>query len=267
MKLQITETQSRDFGSKAGTYTDVKAAVTSVLSVLASEAHDPITKRDVCAVIQSMAGGPQDALNHEEEGLPCWKTINGMLNGLGRAPGRGYYTQGAMVGIQTLSEQIVEAAESGNIRIVTKTGIRFSGNLSLSVDEDVLGYYADDPGLRRTAADQSRCFGFYSQQAGSCRTCPLASFCAEAQMGKLGEIAARLDAETEANLQAALAPEPEVEEAPTTELPEGMETITLPFEGVCSACQDPMAEGSEGVFVEGQGLHHVACLPKEGQDG
>jgi hypothetical protein len=251
MKMQLTKVQILDFASRAGTFTTTVDATNRVLEILASEGIDPISRKDVVVVVQAMAESrwPED-----------FESLNAIVKHLGRAPGRGYYTQGHMVGVKTLSEKVVEMAEAGDIRIATKAGIRFAGNMLLSVDEDVLGYYTDDPGLRRIAADQTRCFGFYSQSAGACRSCPLASFCAEAQMGKIGEIASRLDAETEATIKLALEP---VEPEPTedAEPDHGHETMTLPFEGVCSGCQNVMAEGSEGVYVEGSGLHHVACVP------
>ena len=56
--------------------------------------------------------------------------------------------------------------------------------------------------------------------------------------------------------------EEEVETTSEATLPEGVETMTLPFEGVCSGCGETMPEGSEGVFVDGSGLHHVRCVPQ-----
>jgi len=261
MKLQLNNGQIVDFAEQAGVFTTVAEATETILGLFASAGHDPVTRKDVCAVIEAMGGwvhaGPGAIdLNKGD----AWKAIGSALSGLGRAPGRGYYTQGNRVGIKTVSEKLVEMAEAGDVRIASKAGVRFAGNLSLSVDEDSIGYYANDPGLRRIAADQTKCFGFYSQRAGACRSCPLASFCAEAQMSKLGEIASRLDAETESNLKAALEPATEevaVEEAVSET---HLETMVLPFEGVCGHCQGVMPEGSEGVYVDGKGLLHVACV-------
>ena len=266
MKLQLTNSQVTAFATKVGAYTNMPDATTRVLASFAAEGHDPLTRRDLCAVLQALKGGPEDAIYTKEDGVEGWVVINPMLKGsLARAPGRGYYTQGDKVGARTLTEKVVEMAANGGIRIASKAGLSWTPT-SVEVDEDLLGYYAEDVGLRRLAANATRCFGSFSARASACRSCPLAPFCATARTAKLGEIAARLDAETEATLKAALEPEvTEAEEvAPTETADEGAPGVmVLPFEGVCSGCQGVMPEGSEGVYVEGAGVHHVACVPKE----
>lgn len=261
MKLQLTTVQTQAFATSLGAFTTIGDATTRILEAFAAEAHDPFTRRDVCAVMTAMEGGPADPIYHKEDGAEGWTYMNPIIKANQRT-GRGYYTQGARVGARTVTEKVVEMAANGDIRIASKAGVSWAP-AAVEADEDNLGYYAGDAGLRRIAADQTRCFGFYSESAKACRDCPLASFCAEARVAKLGEIAARLDAETEASLKAVLEPTTEVEEEASEEatLPEGVETMTLPFEGVCSGCGEVMPEGSEGVFVEGSGLHHVRCIP------
>ena len=262
MKLQLTNPQIVDFAEQAGSFTTVAEATETILALFASAGHDPVTRKDVCAVIEEMSGWASkralEAIDLNKG--DAWKAIGSALSALGRAPGRGYYTQGNRVGIKTVSEKLVQMAEDGDINIASKAGVRFAGNLSLGVDEDSIGYYANDPGLRRIAVAQTKCFGFYSQRAGACRSCPLASFCAEAQMSKLGEIASRLDAETEANLKTALEPATEEVVEEVEAVVDGLETMVLPFEGVCGHCQGVMPEGSQGVYVDGRGLLHVACV-------
>jgi hypothetical protein len=258
MKLQLSNVQAQAFATQTGAFTSVGEATTNVLSAFAAEGHDPFTRRDVVAVIAAMAGGPEDAIYHKEDGIEGWTYMNPLIKANERT-GRGYYTQGIKVGVQTVTDKVIEMAENGQVHIASKAGIAWNP-VSLEIDEDVLGYYAGDAGLRRTAVEQTKCFGSFSEKAKVCRNCPLASFCAEARVAKLGEIAARLDAETEASLKAVLEPVEVEEEAPETTVPEGVETMTLPFEGVCSGCQEVMPEGSEGVFVDGSGLHHVRCI-------
>ena len=260
MKLQFTPTEIRSLACKAGVFTNITDTTKRVLEVLASEGHDPISRRDVVAIIIAMEGSTWTTENN-----PGYEDLNAVVKALPRAEGRGYYTQGAKVGAQTLTERVVEMAAAGDIRIASKSGIRFKTAVFADVvDEDAIGYYAEDAGLRRIAATQTRCFGYFSETAKACKNCPLAAFCSEARMSKLAEIATRLDEATEAELKAALEPE----EVATTETAETTEAkvadvgdeITLPFEGVCSACSQLMPEGSVGVYVDGAGLHHVGCV-------
>lgn len=262
MKLQLSSVQAQAFATQIGAFTSVGEATTNVLSAFAAEGHDPFTRRDVVAVIAAMNGGPADAIYHVEDGAEGWTYMNPIIKANERT-GRGYYTQGIKVGAQTVTDKVIEMAANGEVHIASKAGIAWAPS-SMEVDEDVLGYYAGDAGLRLLAAGQTSCFGSFSERAKVCRSCPLASFCAEARVAKLGEIAARLDSETEATLKAVLEPtvEEEVEAPPEITLPEGVETMTLPFEGVCSGCSEVMPEGSEGVFVDGSGLHHVRCVPQ-----
>lgn len=145
--------------------------------------------------------------------------------------------------------------------------------------------YADDAYLRRLAMEQTRCFGAWSKRANSCKRCPLASMCRSSVPSTLSDLASNLDAE----LEAALAPPPEVEEvesmddmpydavsvsAPSAEsvgrdLTVLLESnpswslVTVPFESICTKCGGTIANGTHGVHKPQSGLFHPECAGGE----
>jgi len=129
-----------------------------------------------------------------------------------------------------------------------------------------LSAYVADEGLRRMAAEQTRCFGSWSSRSDQCNECPLAGVCQQAGMADFAEMASRLDQEYEGKLQeardaVALASAPPVE-APAECTPvQGYNRLVSPFAASCSGCGKQIAGGESACHIEGRGLFHEDCLP------
>ena len=63
--------------------------------------------------------------------------------------------------------------------------------------------YVANERARMLAIEQTRCFGFYSERAKTCGSCPLAGICFAARGGKVAEANARAAEAAEANARAA----------------------------------------------------------------
>ncbi len=185
-----------------------------------------------------------------------------------RCPRRGYYALSGAVDAPVAAPAAPEApmptetpvepvkapvAAPVTLNVVTKDGVSFTPQTGAV---NSAAYEAADAGLRRMAAEQTRCFGAWSSRSDQCRSCPLAGLCQQAGMTDFAEIAAALDAKTEADLAAAAAPAPVVA-TPT------MKTVAVPFACPCTSCGKTIEGGSVAAFREaedGGGVYHVECF-------
>jgi hypothetical protein len=286
MKLQLTPSETRIYAAKVGASTGaLRQDADRVLEIFAAEGHDPITRRDITSVVE--------ALGHSMES-DAWAIIGESISANCTSSGkRGYYTQGDRVGTPaSASAAVADLIESGAMEVVTKSGLSWLPTVP-TVPSEQEGYYSDDEGLRRLAATNVRCFGFYAETDKSCKVCPLARFCAQSSMASIAAIVSRLDTETEealARVAAAAAAPPSASEdeasdesseaeasvaARATVGPEapladrmnakygdgGWEEVTLPFDGVCSAsgCSKAILEEANAIHVAGVGMFHPDC--------
>ncbi len=282
MKLQLTATQAELYSAKVGAKTTIANDSKQIIALFAQEGHDPFTRRDVTKVLETLGhsvdGDAIDPDTNEKK-----KNTIGDACGAHEKSGRGYYTQGDSVGraapVTTSNVDQVDGLE-----ILSKSGISMTP-VAVPSKEKLEGYYTNDPGLRRLAVAQSKCFGAYMKKAAPCKECPLARWCAQASQATLADLAAKLDKETDDALIAAAkavrqarAPAPTLEEptaaqmaqapqAPATAgevdlsgMPEGTQAVELPFEGVCSKCDKTLPKGSTAYHVPGTGMLHAECL-------
>lgn len=192
-----------------------------------------------------------------------------------RCPRRGYYALSGAVDapvaapaapeapmpVQTPTEP-VKAPVSRPVRlnVVTKDGIQFTPESSAV---NSAAYEAADAGLRRMAAEQTRCFGAWSSRSDQCRTCPLAGLCQQAGMTDFAEIAAALDAATAAEITAAEAKvaAPDQDETP---IPVTANGVTVPFACPCHSCGKTIPAGTMAHYrpaEAGGGVFHMDCAP------
>ncbi|MBQ73384.1 MAG: hypothetical protein CMJ67_10815 [Planctomycetaceae bacterium] len=147
-------------------------------------------------------------------------------------------------------------ARPRRLNVVTKEGVSFSPQASAV---NSVGYEAADAGLRRMAAEQTRCFGAWSSRSDQCRSCPLAGLCQQAGMADFAEVAAALDAKTEMALVSATTPEVE----DTVEVPVTPSGVTVPFACPCHSCGKTIAAGATAHYrpaEDGGGVFHPECF-------
>lgn len=297
MKLQISETKAAAVASKLGEKRPrLVEDIVRILSALAEIGLDPFTRRDVTAVLTAM--GWDCAPEH------AWKDIGSAIESRCDKTGeRGYYTQGAKAhAFISLPEPEASpsadgATETPSVSVVKRAGLAWVPELILT-PPDVEGFYSNDVGLRRMAVADSSCYGIaYSAKASACQACPLARFCSKASMAAMTDIAALLDAETEATIVAAhkkaAAPATVI---PDTVIPEpvpapiappftvedhnqnvegdiksalnarfgatGWSEIALPFEGVCGHCDKTLPKDFMATHIPGKGVLHPVCALK-----
>jgi len=300
MKLQLNAAQTADFATKAGEYTSLKGACEAVLEAFREADHDPFVRKDIEAVVMAM-GCPVPQVfevKDPETGKIGWQTFYPLIegwprrtrthygfpeNGPGRYPVKG---GGEAPPVAPVAAPVVEVAPEPAPVIETPTvapeapvvvapvpvvitGVAWTPSTPTPTNE---GYYSDDMGLRRIAVSQTNCFGNYSERAKTtCGTCPLAGFCAAASVAPLGDIAAELDRETEAEIAKVAEPAPfqavvteeiheEIQKTTSAPpVPAGLKEVESPFDGICFKCSGVISEGSIGVHVPGKGLVHPDC--------
>ena len=198
--------------------------------------------------------------------------------GMIRSPRRGYYAlttsnmdfaapaaPEAPMPVQTPTEP-VKAPEARPVRlnVVTADGVQFTPESSAS---NSAAYVAADVGLRRMAAEQTRCFGAWSSRSDQCRSCPLAGLCQQAGMTDFAEIAATLDAATAAEITSA---EARVDAAvgalaqDETPIPVSSNGVTVPFACPCHDCGKTIPAGTVAHYrdaASGGGVFHMECVP------
>ena len=287
MRLQLSPSDSRDLATRIGAPVfDISRDTRRVLAAFFDAGHQPYTRRDVASVLLAM--GYRGMGNHSDHEVPTdgprSQEFRAEFRNHGGPSGkRGYW---ALSHRPLVDEAPVPAAAPNSVKVPSMPkahdvkvlpGVSWAPEaVEASGDE---GYYAEDLGLRRIAISGSRCFGFYSKGSGSCAACPLARFCAEASMGRLADIAARLDRETEQALAeakaaaerraaleaaavAAHAPAREVTEAPAEAVADptpAVDTTTLEFDVICDGCGNTISRGDEAVIAESDEIFHPGC--------
>jgi len=199
-----------------------------------------------------------------------------------RSPRRGYYalTTSSMdiaapvaapaapeapMPVQTPTEP-VKAPEARPVRlnVVTADGVQFTPESSAT---NSAAYIGADAGLRRMAAEQTRCFGAWSSRSDQCGTCPLAGLCQQAGMTDFAEIAAALDAATAAEITAAeakVAAPPAPPARDQTPIPVAANGVTVPFACPCHDCGKTIPAGTVAHYrpaEAGGGVFHMGCAP------
>lgn len=201
-----------------------------------------------------------------------------------RCPRRGYYAlcasaldaseaapaaPEAPTPTQTQAEpEKAPVARPVSLNIVVQDGVRFTPQ---SGAVNSAAYDAADAGLRRMAAEQTRCFGAWSSRSDQCNGCPLAGLCQQAGMADFAEVAAALDAQTEAEITSAEArvaqpAAPAADEVPvpdTTATPGAPGAVALPFACPCHSCGNEIPAGGMAVYREasdGGGVFHPECF-------
>ena len=146
------------------------------------------------------------------------------------------------------------ATVTRSVPVITEAGVQYIPPTVTAVD----GGYGDDAGLRRLAVEGHRCFGSWSTRSAQCGACPLASMCQQAGMADFAEVAAALDAKTEADLAANAAPAPAP--APTAdEVSFDGDTVETPFDLTCSVCDGRIKAGTPVAHIPGTGAVHPHC--------
>lgn len=173
----------------------------------------------------------------------------------------------------------VKAPEARPVRlnVVTADGVSFTPRNGAV---NSAAYNAADAGLRRMAAEQTRCFGAWSSRSAQCGDCPLAGLCQQAGMTDFAEVAAALDAATSAEITdakaqaeaatvaaAAAAPVAPVAVAPVAgslAAPAVTGGVTVPFTCPCHECGEDIEAGTLAAYrapEDGGGVFHMACNP------
>jgi hypothetical protein len=281
MRLQLSPSDSSVLATRIGAPAfDINADTRRVLAAFFDAGHQPYTRRDVASVLLAM--GYAGMGNHSDRDVPTdgrryYAMDSEFRNHGGPSGKRGYWAlshrplvDDAPTAAPTTPAPTPASPAPSTVKV--KAGLSWAPDVvEASGDE---GYYAEDLGLRRIAISGSRCFGFYSKGSGSCGACPLARYCAEATMGRLADIAARLDRETEQALAEAKASEerraaladaaaeahaPSAPKAdPAPEAPAG-ETTTLEFDVLCDGCGNTIAKGEAAVINEADEIFHSGC--------
>lgn len=273
MRLQLSPSDSSVFATRVGApLFDIAADTRRVLAAFWDAGHQPYTRRDVASVLLAM--GYMGMGNTSEKEVPT----DGPRSQEFRAEFRNHGGPSGKRGYWALSHRpLVDDAPTATpatpeapapSTVTVKAGLSWTPDVVEPSGEE--GYYAEDVGLRRIAISGSRCFGFYSKGSGSCGACPLARYCAEATMGRLADIAARLDRETEQALaeaeaaeerRAALADAAAEAHAPTPDDVEAPapETTVLEFDVLCDGCGYTIAKGEAAVINEADEIFHPGC--------
>jgi len=145
--------------------------------------------------------------------------------------------------------------------------------------------YHDDPWLLALATKSTPCFGKSHMSTGLCKTCPVEVDCINALAVNLSDVAAKLEAEDYARVQAALPkpraaakpkaapPAPAAPAAPATgsgTIPTAGSDITveLPTDTTCEVCGLVIPKNTKTVWIrsggatKGPGMYHPACYGK-----
>ena len=299
MKLQLKGARPSLFASNIGPMTEGNSVeslgldVSRVLEAFRVQGHDPFTRRDLVAVLGAL-GWDEEWVKGDEG---AWHKISDvigeectslkMING---KKCRGYYTQGSRVQ-ESAPKTTVGPVRTEGLEVVAKKGLAWApvvvdGGMTEDATEDapVLDLYMEDIGLRRMAVEQTPCFGNHSPKASECGDCPLARWCAPSSLAKMRDVARGLDRQFQQEVEAAKAPAPEPVATPEpTEDPTPTEVevpasdydrivgrmkqkhgdsfveVTLPFEGVCSHCDQKIPKGEKVFHLHSTGMLHPHC--------
>lgn len=233
MKLQLSPTQVGDFVLKVGAKT-VKADplealredVAAVLAAFRQGGHDPLTRKDVAAVLVGLG---YDSAWVEKDSA-AYQAITNVLSARcsptldAGGPLRGFYSQnkagGATASKSPPPAPVPSAAalpeptadEEIHINVIPVAGLSLAdigiGFASFVQSKAVMAaasLYEQDLGLRRLAVAASPCYGTgFEETESACRECPLAARCAKQSVAFLGSVAADLDQATERSINTAV---------------------------------------------------------------
>jgi len=302
MRLQLTSAQVTRFAGLSQPrgdleFIDVFEACMSVLRVFAEHNHDPITKKDMNAVLKAMG---QD----ESE----WQQVDQALRSLDRVHNRrGYYTQGSRVNTDATTPTGAPTTSTSASTTPTtpsstpaptpkkkskppkKAGKPVSwAGFEISEDTPEESWYADDAGLREIAISTTPCYGGFWAEDKNCQACPMARFCARATMALMVAAAAELDATPPPAPAEVTSDSSTVITSPTTSgssgttppplesasdegpVPDGVNTLnSFRWDNPCSGCPEIIPEGSFGWHLPSEkfprfpGLYHPECAKKK----
>jgi hypothetical protein len=195
-----------------------------------------------------------------------------------RAPRRGYYALVGAVEARPQAPEVIPASEAPkaeapkalpvSLNIVVEAGVQFTPQTGAM---NSAAYEAADTGLRRMAADQTRCFGGWSSRSDQCNECPLAGLCQQASMVDFAEVAALLDAQTEQEITEGTAlanptTTPEPVAADSLDIPGGADFhnsnggVAVPFTVPCHTCGQDIEAGTLAMYRDadkGGGIFHA----------
>jgi len=252
---------------------DVTDTTRSILSAFLVDGHTEFTRRDVLAVMAQVGlseGGKRTPTKDE------WDAINAVIYQCPRTAGRrGYYNIPAnwsSTSPTSVSDAVRAMASSAtsasDVQVISREGIKWVPTQP-DVDEDEMGYYGRDEGLRHMAAKATACFGSYEEKARQCGDCPLRGHCSSATWARIEAIAEQLDRDLQSQLaaihrasqggSAATAGDAASAGGDPTLLPADCEEIVSPFEAFCTACEGSIPAGEVSWGIVGKGLVHVAC--------
>ena len=276
MRLQLTPNQITDMGARLGPFTEMSLFVNSVLNLFQEEGHDPFTRRDITALIRE-ACKDLGEVALEDISYDYSELLNPKVEGK-----RGYYTfADSTMPAEAPSEppEAPTATEPDSTPAVALAPMPTAPEAAPwrpAVDTE--SYYAEDLGLRRLAAEQTKCFGTFWESDPKCEVCPLAAFCAPLALAQLAEIAATLNRDThralakgstskEAKAAAKAAAKKEAKKEAKrggvgegeVRYQDGVHFTETPFPGLCTKCRKGIEEGERAAHVPGVGMLHEPC--------
>lgn len=236
MKLQLSPTQVGDFVLKVGSKTvrpdpleALREDVARTLASFRAEGHDPLTRKDVAAVLVGLG---YDSAWVEKDSA-AYQAITNVLSAqcsptldVNGQPLRGFYSQNKGGGASAPSKSppaatptpsaaaIPEPTVDEEIRVnvipvaglsLADIGIGVSSFTQSKAVMDAASLYEQDLGLRRLAVAASPCYGTgFDETETACQECPLASRCAKQSISFLGSVASDLDQATERSINTAV---------------------------------------------------------------
>jgi hypothetical protein len=250
---------------------EVSDTTRSILSTFLVEGHTEFTRRDVLAVMSQVGlseGGQRTPTKDE------WDAINAVIYQCPRTAGRrGYYNIPADWTMSRPGARPTESTEgeAGPVQVIFREGIKWAPTTP-EVDEEDLGFYSGDEGLRHLAAKTTSCFASYEEKARQCQACPLRGHCSSATWARIGAIAEQMDRDLQQQMaaihRASQTGESAMDGALTDDEavaiaspPPEVEVIVSPFDAICTVCEGSIPAHSTSWGIGGKGLVHVACYP------
>lgn len=138
--------------------------------------------------------------------------------------------------------------------------------------------YNDDPYIRGIAVEATKCFGLFSDRSKVCEECGISGACKGAVLATMGDIAAKLRKRDEEALKPKPDPKTVQEEDDDLDIDDIIEAIEsdtddsdstptgkvmeVPADTKCRKCGKKIARKSQGYWVRGDGMYHLACAGK-----
>ena len=195
----------------------------------------------------------------------------GKLKDEGRVtqPRRGYYClAGYDHGSVTFTPTVAPVAPVAPVAVPADVVAVAGVQVIPPTPQTIGGGYEADAGLRRMVVNQTRCFGAWSSRSDQCGKCPLAGLCQQAAISDFAEIAAVLDASTEAEIatnEAKLAKADNDAKAAAAvpkaaALDPDVKVVSTPFALNCTACGEVIPAGGDVAYIQDRGAIHPACV-------